>query len=128
MKKLLMLLAVCVAPWAAAQGYPNCVIGQNFTPVAFAKETITVSSTALGFTRSVYDQAASTGFKAVMAFVTTETDAMRVWFDGSIPTAAIGHNVPAAGQVVVCSTDLASFRMIRVTNDVTVRVTYYRQP
>lgn len=128
MRRLLFLVAFLYAPSLLAQGYPNCVIGQNFTPVAFAKETITVSSTALGLTRSVYDQAATTGFKAVMAFLTTETDAMRVWFDGSIPTAAIGHNVASGTTVVVCSTDLASFRMIRVTNDVTVRVTYYRQP
>lgn len=92
----------------------------------FAYETITVSSTALGFTTAT---AFPDGLQpADAAFVSVETDAIRFRVDGIVPTAAIGHKIASDGSFWVYGTlNCRKLRMIRVTNDATIRVTYYRR-
>lgn len=93
-------------------------------PVGF--ETITVSSAALGFTSAT---AFPDGLPAAdMAILTVETDAIRYRADGVAPTASVGHQAAANSAVTVYGTScLRKFRMIRVTNDATVFVSYYKQ-
>ena len=89
-------------------------------------ESITVSSTALGFTSGT----AFPGGKqpADMAVVTIETDAIRYRVDGVAPTASEGHKAAADSSFTVYGTqNLRAFQMIRVTTDATVKVTYYRR-
>lgn len=92
----------------------------------FAFETITVSSTALGFTTAT---AFPTGLPpADAAFVSVETDSIRYRVDGLNPTDTVGHLVASGGSFWVYGTlNCRKLRMIRVTNDATIRVTYYRR-
>jgi hypothetical protein len=87
------------------------------TPIAY--ESITVSNTALGFT-------AATMSGATSALISIEDDNIRVRFDGTDPTAGEGHLLFAGQtQLVEGRTALSQFRMIRVTADATVKVTYF---
>jgi hypothetical protein len=89
-----------------------------------AKETLVVSSTALPLTASAYDR---DGLSADQATITCETDAVRYWADGSIPTASVGHVLAAAGALLLYGQQaIQNFRVIRVTNDATLSITYSR--
>lgn len=127
MRRLFLLALLVLAGTASAQNYSDCQTGQNFVPVAFAKETITVSSTAIGLTKATYNPAAS-GRTALVAFMTVAADNIRVWFDGSIPTATVGHLITSGSGLMICSADLPKFLAIRQTTDATVSVTYYALP
>ena len=82
-------------------------------------EDLTVSSTALALTRN--DQ----GFDR--ATITVETDAVRFKLTGDVPTAALGVLVAASSAIELESaSEIKDFRVIRVTNDATLRVHYGR--
>ena len=82
-------------------------------------EDLTVSSTALALTRN--DQ----GFDR--ATITVETDAIRFKLNGDVPTAALGVLVAASSAIELESAaEIKDFRVIRVTNDATLRVHYGR--
>lgn len=95
-------------------------------------EAITVSSTALGFTATklLQTDAAFSGFKqARKAFLTLETDQIRFTLDGATtPTSTVGHLL-AVGDTLVLNgvEELQRFKAIRVTNDASLKVTYYYQ-
>lgn len=92
----------------------------------FAFETLTISSTALPLTAGTYDR--SDGAPADWALVTVETDALRFRDDGAVPTASVGHKQAADSSFMVYGTRaIRQLRMIRVTTDATVMVTYGRQ-
>jgi len=83
-------------------------------------ETVTVSSTAIGLTPATYE-----GFENCL--ITIETDSIRFWLDGSIPTAAVGHMVYATGQILLQSpAEMQKFLAVRVSTDATLRVSYGR--
>jgi len=91
---------------------------------SYAHETITVSNTALGFTSNLINQGAG---QATFALVTVAVDNVRFWSDGTAPTATVGHIVVAGTPVSVCGFDnIKNFKMIRVTTDATVSVSYFR--
>ena len=82
-------------------------------------EDLTVSSTALGLTKN------DNNFDRVM--ITVEVDAIRFKLDGNVPTAALGVLVAAASAIELESArEIKDFRVIRVTNDSTLRVHYGR--
>ena len=63
---------------------------------AFAGEQLTVSSTAIGGTRTTYAPVVAGTLKpdgpaARKCIVTVETNSVRVRWDGTDPTGAIGH-------------------------------------
>jgi hypothetical protein len=90
---------------------------------AYTGETITVSSTSIGFTAALYNQ----GEQAQSALVTIAGDSIRFWPNGQTPTATVGHLVTAGTPVEVCGFgNISKFRMIRVTGDATVTVSYFR--
>ena len=102
----------------------GCTNDQWLTPFAF--ETLTVSSTALGFTAAVAFPAG--GPKAALAVVTTETDDVRYRADGLNPTAAVGHLLDAPGVVTACGENsIRTVRFIRTTTDATLSVSYYQR-
>lgn len=115
-------LAACGSQSNAAPG--GCTNDQWLVPFAF--ESITVSSTAIGFTTTTW---APTGQQpAAMAVVTSETDAVRYRADGLNPTAAVGQLMASSGTLTACGAQsLKQVRFIRVTNDATLMVAYYRQ-
>lgn len=93
---------------------------------AFAFETITVSSAAIGFTLATWANPTSGG-AARMALVTLETNPARWRADGTDPTASVGHLLGAGdGLKVWGGYDLTSIRFIATGSDATARVTYYR--
>ena len=76
-------------------------------------EQITVSSTAIGISTTTTRGMAGCA-------VVIETDAVRMRFDGTVPTAAVGTPIPAAGAWVFNSiTDAMLAKFIRETNDAT---------
>lgn len=98
--------------------------GFGGSPQPFAFETITVSSSSIGFTAGTYSP--TTG-PAIMALVTTETNPLRFTADGTTPTGSVGHLAAASSQIEVCGTQaVRNFRMIRTGSDATVQVTYSR--
>ena len=121
---LLLTAGVCALLWGETQAQvltTSAVCTQR--PLrAYAKETITVSSTALGFTVATMT---ASNRSPIMVMFTTETDAIRWWDDGSTPTATVGHLVPVNSERIVCGSSIGRFRMIRVTGDVSVTATYY---
>ena len=124
MRKLLVLAFLMLAPAAWGQ---SCTTGQNFVPVSFAKETLTVGATAVPLTATVY--APQDGQPSVtMAYCSVETGAIRFWVNGSIPTAAVGIPVATGSYITVCQTDVRRFQAIRQTVDATLSCTYSRPP
>lgn len=124
MKRAFLILAavLCAASTGAAPG--GCTNDGFLNPFAF--ETITVSSTSIGFTATTFAPAGQT--QAVMAVATLATNDIRYRSDGLDPTAAIGHALAATGTITVCGIgSLRQTRFIRQTADGTLSVSYYRQ-
>lgn len=99
--------------------------GLSYTPQPFAKEKIIVSSASLGFTSATY---APTGEPAAAyAYVTIETNSIRIQSTGADPTATDGHLIAANQAFEVCGVPaVRNLRMIRVTADATAQATYFR--
>jgi len=90
---------------------------------AYDKETITVGSTAVGFTSSKI-----TNCKVAFCTLDTGGGAIRYWIDGSTPTATSGHYVAAGDSFTIIGTNnIRNFKAIRVgADDGTLQVTYKR--
>jgi hypothetical protein len=94
----------------------------GYTP--FAHETITVTTLAVSQLDATY--AATAG----AVFITVETNNIRYWIDGGIPTTAIGHPVVSAAYQNLWFNDpmsIKEFRAIAVGGNSTLSVTYYRR-
>jgi len=108
MKKVIMFLLAVVLMVGVSQ--------------AAFKETITVSSTAIGPTASTITQP---NFNAKYAFCTVATDSIRLWYDGSTPTATVGHLIAADSWFTVTGVaNVKNLLMIRATTDATVSCSY----
>jgi hypothetical protein len=91
-------------------------------------EQITVSSTAVGPTASKLSVTRASGrtSRAVRIFLTVETQAVRIRFDGSDPTAAIGHTLAVGDYMTIDGeANCSNLKMIRITSDATVNITYF---
>jgi hypothetical protein len=116
---------------------PASFINGSIPAVDF--ETITVSSVSISPTASKTTvQTASTNTNNGLAYVDTqrvdealftiETNAIRVRFDGTAPTAAVGHLFqPGDTFTVTGQTNVTKVKMIRQTADASVSVTYFRK-
>lgn len=86
-------------------------------------DTITVSTTAIGFTTA---DISTTGRSASVAVAYVATNAIRYWDNGQDPTAGVGLPVAAGERFVVCGVKaIRDFRMIRQSADATVTATFY---
>ena len=116
---LFALLALAASALPASAACPN---SQGF--MAYAFETITVSSTALGFTAATFDTG---GGAPLAALVTVESQPIRFRADAASPTTTVGHPASAGQMIDVCGEgNVRRFRMIRTGTDSTVTVTYFR--
>lgn len=97
------------------------------TPVG-GFETITVSSSSIGFTAATIKtfREGGTARRAVRALLTVEGDKIRFRMDGSAPTSTVGHILEVGDNFVVeGDQNIENFRMIRATTDATVQVSYW---
>lgn len=101
---------------------------------AFAFEQITVDNTAGGkgataataFPR-VISGGSSFDHGAEEAFISIETDQVRYTLDGTAPTSSLGHILEAGDILQLIGRDMiVKLRMIRVTTNAAVSVTYFR--
>ncbi len=93
---------------------------------AYAHESITVSSTAIGFTAAKLALAISLyGRDVQKVLVTVESYPVRFTVDGTTPTSSVGHLLNV-GDIYTCDgEDVFKFRAIRTTSDATIMCTYY---
>ena len=81
-------------------------------PGAFAFETITVAGTAIGFTAGTYQPTGEVGAKR--AIVTCETAQVRFRYDGTDPSATVGHLLDIGNKLEIEGyTNISLFRAIR---------------
>lgn len=110
--------------YVADAGPGGCTSSPSLT--VFASETITVSSTALGFTSTVaYPNGA---LPAELAVCNVRGDSISSTTNGTTPTSSVGAQTTAPGYFSVCGeVNVKRFRMIRVTTDATVYCEYSRE-
>jgi hypothetical protein len=119
---LVVLALVNIAP-AVKAGPGGCTNAGSLAPFAF--EEIDVSSTAKSFTIATAFPDGLKGADLAVAFV--EDDAVRYRADGLAPTATVGMLVAVSTSFTVCGeASIRKIRLIRVTADADVSVTYYR--
>jgi len=96
-------------------------------PIGF--ETITVSTAAKKLTGSEIAPADwRTKGKATLAFLSVETEDIRLCVDGTTATASNCHLIPADGSLLVYSTEgLTQLSMYGPSGAATVKVTYFRE-
>ena len=87
----------------------------NYDTISY--EDITVSSSSIPLT--------TIPATAVRAVITVETDAVRFKTDGNNPSSTVGHLLNINDVLILESAaDITAFKVIRVTNDATIRVSY----
>lgn len=122
MTRLRWLLVLSVL-WLPLGAWAQCP-GQTSGLVFLADEFKTVSTTATGLTKAVYQQG---GYTAVMAVVSVQL-APVVYRNTTNPTPTSGDPIPTGAKFPICGTEsIASFRAIRQTStDSVLFVNYYR--
>ena len=128
MKKLVLILIIIFSTGIIAQ-QPQFNTTQY--RAAFDKETLVVSNVSKLLTSSVYAPTVadtpSIQTRADYALITVEADCLRYWPTGTAPTTTLGHKVCDGGSIYIYGfNNIANFRMIRITTDVTIQVSYYR--
>lgn len=92
---------------------------------AYASETITVSTSAIGPTAANFDVS---GQDVDAIYGTVETADIRLRYDGTNPTATVGHLVLAGGSFTIeGASNVRSLKMIRASTaavDASVFATY----
>jgi len=96
------------------------------TPVAFAYESVTVSTAAIGFTLATMNPGGAPS--ADRAVITLETAQIRFRYDGTDPTASEGHLLDTGNRLVLEGAEnLNKFRAIRTSGtDGVLKVTFER--
>jgi hypothetical protein len=125
MKKLtIALILLALAPSLGAQSTPldACPLPANAMKVAY-DEKLTVSSTALPFTRSVW-RPTDGSTPAICAVVVVNSNSISWRATGATPTDVIGNITASGASFVVGAQNLPNFLMIRVTSDSVVHINY----
>ena len=134
MRKLILLSLLLIPILGEAQ-QPQFNVTQYRG--GFNGETLTITNASKALTASVYNptitDVPSAQSRADYAVITVETDAIRYWpCTGTLctigaPTSTSGHLVPKDTSFVIWGySNIVNLRMIRVTNDATIMVSYYR--
>ena len=93
---------------------------------AYAYESITVSSAAIGFTAAKIALAESLYGRDVDHVVcTVETNPLRYTVDGTTPTSTVGHLMADKDVFVIDKDDVPKFKAIRTGSDATLKCTFY---
>lgn len=119
------LLVVLILVGSLAPGHVEAQVSAscgspNIVPIN--KETLTVSTTATGLTASSYSG-------AIGALITVASADARMWFDGSTPTASVGHLIASGQSLTVCGVTIRQLKVIRAgASDTVLSVTYLGVP
>ncbi len=128
MKRILYALLVSLtlgAGIAYAQSSSGCVYTATAVAIGYDAETLTVSSTVKALTSSKYLPA--TGGAAKFAIAAVETNALRYYDTGTVPTSSVGLPAAAGSTMLICgSWSLSQLQMIAQGSNATVQVAYYR--
>ena len=124
----LVFIAACLWPLnqAPAQAQGFACPGQNGPYVNYAREALTISSTALPFTASVYQPSGAP--PPLAATVTLETNPIRTSTNGAPPTAAVGELWTNGTNVrfIVCGeANIKRFLAIRTGSDASLTIAYW---
>lgn len=121
-----VVLAIALAALIGQQANAGIACsGLSFSPVAYDFESITVSSTALGFTAAKITPVGT--LPAIFASCTLETNSIRFREDGLDPSATVGQLIAAGNTIEVCGQqNINTVRFIRVSADGTLQCHYYR--
>lgn len=91
-------------------------------------DTQTISTIALPITAAKLkiNEAGGRFKRVVKVFLTVETNSIRVRWDGTAPTASIGHLLTAGSSITIIGEgNCAKLLMIRASADATVMATLY---
>ena len=126
MRRILWAVVILAALFAGSKADAGIACsGLTFSPVAYDFESITVSSTSIGFTATKIVPSGSA--PAIYASCTLETNSIRYRADGLAPSATVGQLVTAGQIVEVCgSQNIQVVRFIRQSADGTLQCHYYR--
>ena len=135
MIKKFILGILLIIPCALIAQQPQFNVTQY--RAGFDGEKLTVTNASKALTASVYNpvitDVPSVQSRADYAVITVETDSIRWWpCTGALctigaPTSANGHLVTAGSSFTIYGYgNIVSLRMIRVTTDATIQVSYYR--
>ena len=117
LRVFLALAGMLLVPHPVASQCP----GMTTQQIAFAKERLVVSDTALALTPAVYKPS---GVTPSLAMISVEGGSIRYEVIG-VPTASAGHL--GSGSFPICGYDnIAAFKAIRVTTDAVLSITYYK--
>lgn len=131
MSKKILLTCMAVVFMTAASSSQQPQFNTTQYRGAFAKEKLTVSNSVKTLTSSVYAPTTcatiTSQCKADYALVSVETDCLRYWPTGDNPTTTDGHKMCDGTQFYIYGLhNITNLKMIRVTTDVTIQVSYYR--
>lgn len=104
----------------------NSFITDETPAGAFEKRTI--SSSAVGITSTLLNVNESGGFhkRAAKAFITVETQSIRLRWDGSDPTTTDGHLLTNGSSItIIGENNVLRLRMIAAAADGTAQITVY---
>lgn len=106
---------------------PSISFLNESTPAGdFEKKTVSTTVVTCTAAKLTINQAGGDRKRAIKAYVSVETNSIRVRFDGTDPDASTGHLFASGDSFVVAGEmDLQNLKMIRASADATVQITYF---
>ena len=100
----------------------------QFRPdIGFNFEQLTVTNAVQVLSPSKYAPSGTSG-GASSAFLTNESNSIRYTYDGTTPSATVGHILPDGGILVLNGQNqMSQFKAFRVSADATISVSYERE-
>jgi len=103
------------------------MIVQRRPNIGYASEQLTVTNAVQVLTPSKYMESSTSG-GASSAFITNFGASIRYTYDGTTPSASVGHVLPDGGLLeLVGQNQMASFKCFRVSSDSEITITYERE-
>ena len=102
----------------------------KFRPnIGYATETLTVTNAVQVLTPGTYGPSTATPGGAETAFITNYGASIRYYYDGTTPSASVGHVLPDGGILtLVGQNQMVNFKCFRLSStDSILTVTYERE-
>jgi ribosomal protein S16 len=120
---LLVVALLFIAAPALAQTLASPCPGVTRNVQAYAHETLSVGASPVSFTSGTY---APAGKAPTMAVITLETQNIRVWTDGTAPSATVGQLIQTGSFYICGQSNVQNTQMIATTGTAKVSVVYYQ--